>query len=91
MQETEETGSIPGLGISPGKGHGNALQYLLAWRIPCTEESGGYTHRISEGHTRLKQLALYHTMLIYWSFPGVTSFCGNKIHLPLQESQKTPV
>ena len=27
MQETWETGSIPGLGRSPGGGHGNPLQY----------------------------------------------------------------
>ena len=28
---------IPGLGISPGGGHGNLLQFL-AWRTPWTEE-----------------------------------------------------
>ena len=27
MQETQDTGSIPGLGSSPGEGHGNLLQY----------------------------------------------------------------
>ena len=27
MQETEETGSVPGLGRSPGGGHGSPLQY----------------------------------------------------------------
>ena len=27
MQETQETGSIPGLGRSPGEGNGNPLQY----------------------------------------------------------------
>ena len=32
--------SIPGLGRSPGGGHGNPLQ-ILAWRIPWTEEPGG--------------------------------------------------
>ena len=32
--------SIPGLGRSPGGGHGNPLQ-VLAWRIPWTEEPGG--------------------------------------------------
>ena len=31
---------IPGLGRSPGQGHGNPLQ-CLAWRIPWTEEAGG--------------------------------------------------
>ena len=33
------TGSIPGSGRFPGRGHGNPLQYS-AWRIPWTEEPG---------------------------------------------------
>ena len=32
-----DTGSIPGLGRSPGEGNGNPLQFL-AWKIPWTEE-----------------------------------------------------
>ena len=32
-------GSVPGLGRSPGGGHGNPLQFL-AWRILWTEEPG---------------------------------------------------
>ena len=35
-----DTGSIPGLGRSPGGGNGNPLQFILAWRIPWTEEPG---------------------------------------------------
>ena len=38
-----DVGSIPGLGRSPGGGHGNPLQCLLAWRIPGTGEPGGLT------------------------------------------------
>ena len=34
-----DTGSILGLGRSPGEGHGNPLQYSC-WRIPWTEEPG---------------------------------------------------
>ena len=33
-----DQGSIPGLGRSPGRGHGNPLQY--SWRISWTEEPG---------------------------------------------------
>ena len=33
--------SIPGSGRSPGGGHGNPLQYVLAWRMPWTEEPVG--------------------------------------------------
>ena len=34
-----DAGLIPGLGRSPGEGHGNPLQYL-AWVIPWREEPG---------------------------------------------------
>ena len=34
-----DLGSVPGLGRSPGGGHGNPLS-ILAWRIPWTEEPG---------------------------------------------------
>ena len=37
--DTEDVGSIPGLGRFFGEGNGNPLQYF-AWRIPWTEEPG---------------------------------------------------
>ena len=36
-----DVSSIPWLGRSPGGGHGNPLQYILAQRIPRPEEPGG--------------------------------------------------
>ena len=38
--DLRDTGSIPGLGRSPGGGHGNHSS-ILAWRIPWREEPGG--------------------------------------------------
>ena len=35
--DIRDSGSIPRSERSPGRGHGNPLQYL-AWRIPWTEE-----------------------------------------------------
>ena len=35
-----DTGSIPGSERSPGGGNGNPLQYILAWKIPWTQEPG---------------------------------------------------
>ena len=35
-----DTGSIPGLGRSPGEGRGKHSS-VFAWRIPWTEEPGG--------------------------------------------------
>ena len=53
MQEIQETGSIPGLGRSPGGGNGNPLQYSCldnsmdrgAWRatVQRVTELGGLT------------------------------------------------
>ena len=37
--DLRDAGSIPGLGRSPGGGHGNAL-HILIWRIPWTEKPG---------------------------------------------------
>ena len=37
-----DMGSIPGLGWSPGGGHGNHSS-IFAWEIPRTEEPGGYS------------------------------------------------
>ena len=36
-----DLGSIPGLGRSPGGGHGNPLQLFLPGECPWTEEPGG--------------------------------------------------
>ena len=36
---TEDPGSIPGSGRSPGEGNGNPTS-IPAWRIPWTEEPG---------------------------------------------------
>ena len=51
MQETQETGLIPGVGRSPGEGNGNPLQYS------CLENpmDGGArwvtVHGVAESHT----------------------------------------
>ena len=37
----EDSGLIPWLERSPGEGNGYPLQY--SWRIPRTDESGGYS------------------------------------------------
>ena len=44
---TGDSGSIPGFGRSPGGGLGNPSS-ILAWRIPWTEEPGGYSLGVPE-------------------------------------------
>ena len=54
--DTEDSGSIPGSGKSPGGGHGKPLQYSClenplhrgAWRVTV--------YRVAESWTRLKRL-----------------------------------
>ena len=49
-----DTGLIPGLGRSPGKGNGNLLQYSC-WKIPWTEKPGNYEDCGGGGLVRLLQ------------------------------------
>ena len=39
-EDVRDLGSIPGLGRSPGEGHGNPPS-ILAWKIPQIEDPGG--------------------------------------------------
>ena len=51
-QDARDKGSVPGLGRPPGGGKGSPL-YILAWRIPWTEELGGLWSKALQrvGHT----------------------------------------
>ena len=40
--DVKDESFIPGSGRSPGGRHSNPLQWVLAWRIPWTEEPGGH-------------------------------------------------
>ena len=62
-----DTGLVPGLGRSPGGGHGNPLQYFClenpmdrgAWRATV--------HRVTKSQTRPKPLSM-HTCAKYYTF-----------------------
>ena len=64
--DIRDMGLIPGLGRSPGGGHGNPLQ-CSCWRIPWTEEPGGlqsmelqsWTQLITQTHTHRFQENTY--------------------------------
>ena len=75
MQETKDAGSIPGLGRSPGGGHGNPLQDSLenpmdggAWQATV--------HSVSKIQTRLKQLSMhlfcdiFVFLILFFNSPG---------------------
>ena len=63
--DRRDVGSIPGLGRSPGGGHGNRSS-ILVWEIPWTEEPGGLQSTgVAESRT---QLSTWHT-------PKTPSWC----------------
>ena len=49
-------GSIPGLGIFPGGGHGNLLQYSCLENPMDRGAWQATAHRVAKSWTRLKQL-----------------------------------
>ena len=49
--DIRDTGSVPGLGRSPGEGNGNPLQYSCL-RIPWTEEPACIVHGVTKSQTR---------------------------------------
>ena len=55
-----DTGSVPGLERSSGKGNATHSS-ILAWRISWTEESGGLQSRVAKSQTRLSMRAHTHT------------------------------
>ena len=52
-----EVGSIPGLGRSPGEGHGNPLQYSFLENPVDRGTRWTMVHRVTESQTQLKQLS----------------------------------
>ena len=70
--DLRDKGSIPGLGISPGEGHGNPLQYS---HLEYPMDKGAWwttVHGVEKSRTQLKQLIIHWSHLpfpfIYWFF-----------------------
>ena len=49
--DTRVVGSIPGLGRSPGGGHGNSLQYFCLENLMAKEAWGATVHGVAESQT----------------------------------------
>ena len=54
--DIREVGSIPGLGRSHGKGHGNPLQYFCLQKAMDRGAWPTTVHRVTQSQTRLKRL-----------------------------------
>ena len=55
----KDAGSIPGLGRSPGGGHGDSLQYSFLENSMGREAWWAIVQRIPKNRTRLKQLSIH--------------------------------
>ena len=58
----KDEGSIPGLGKSPGEGHGNQLQYSSLENPMNRGAWQAIVHEVAQSRTRLKRLTT-HTLL----------------------------
>ena len=52
--DVTDMGSVPGLGRSPGEGHGNPLQYSCLESSVDREAWWAMVHRVTKSRTRLK-------------------------------------
>ena len=57
--DIRDLGSIPGLGRSPGGGHGNPLQYSCLENFTDRGAWWATVHRVAKSWTRLKQLSMH--------------------------------
>ena len=73
-------GSIPGLGRSPGGGHGNPLQYsCLTKEFPWTEESG---RLLSMGSQRVVHSCVTKPSAAAFIYMNVTLYQIKPLHQP---------
>ena len=52
---------------------------ILAWRVPCTEESGGLQSRVTKSQTHLKQLSTQHLWSLPITLPSVYTLKRNDV------------
>ena len=78
----EDVGSIPGSGRSPGRGHGNSLQYSGLENPMDTETWQDIVHRVAKNQTRLKWLS---TQVYIFCFKYISPLRAPSVcHLPLE-------
>ena len=58
-----DTGSIPGSGRSPGREHGNPLQYSCLKNLMDRGAWQATVHRVTQNQTQLKRLSMHTTEL----------------------------
>ena len=59
-RDVKDSGSVPGLGRSPGEGHGNPLEYSFLENPMDRGACQTTVHRVAQSWTRLKRLRMAH-------------------------------
>ena len=80
-----DTGSIPGLGRSPGEGHGNPLQYSFLENPMDRGAWWATVRRVTKSQTRLKQLNMHAHVFIL----GVLMTCSHMLSVWSQSLEMT--
>ena len=62
MKKAGDTDSIPGLGRSPGRGHGNPLQYSCLENPMDGGARKAIVHRVTRSQTGLKHTSIYNVL-----------------------------
>jgi len=80
-----DVGLFLGWGRSPGGGHGNPFKWILAWRLPWTEEPDGLQSiGLHRGRYDWSDLAHTHASLMYmYGILTVTSFFNYILFYPV--------
>ena len=67
MQEKKDVDLIPGMGRSPGEGHGNPFQYSYLENPMNRGDQWAIVHGVAKNQTRLKQLIMHAcTHILSW-------------------------
>ena len=64
MGDIRDVGSSPGLGRSPGGGHGNPIQYSCLENLMDRGAWQDTVHRVAKSETRLRQLSTLAGMFV---------------------------
>ena len=57
-EDTGDSGSVPGLGKSPGEGNGNLLQYSCLENPTDREAWRATVHKVTKSRTQLNRLSM---------------------------------
>ena len=76
-QRWKRQGFSPGLGRSPGGGHGNPLQCSCLENFMDRGAWWATVHRVTKSRTRPKQLSIHCVLSLRVMYVGFSLFCGS--------------